>query len=549
MAVRNLREGTVLKNKYRIGKVLGFGGFGITYLARNLELSQTVVIKEYFPMELAYRDVEKGEINLTPPEEKNDRKIYQKGKKDFLSEARRMAALSEVPSVVKVLDWFEENETAYLVMEHVRGMGLDRYLERLDEPLSFQEAWRLILPVLDGLEKVHEKGIIHRDFNPSNLMMQENGTLKMIDFGAARGYLDTEKTMTVLVKRGYAPPEQYLRHGPQGPWTDLYAVCATLYEMVTGVRPQPSIERMQKDRLYLPSAYGAEITPEEEKVLCRGLELTPIHRFRSVKELKEAFLEEEPKGKEKRKKKMMIIIAATAVIVCIVAAGGIWQHRFVKEEAVLESYAGNYGKETEKYQEFLTFVKDNAVSEEETEPNEIFPEQGVSMIYTLPTEAVEEWGEPCNKFRLHETKDELLDWLEENGQELEFQSEVDTNTVTLEKYGAVLTNFVRRSRYQTPAGPVIILQSDVVDQELFSITVAGDGESEKETEALVQTVASYLTRKEEEPELFKEWMEGNSCYNISKGETEDGMKGYEFYPHGTDGYSKGPYYWPQRVGE
>ena len=187
MAVRNLREGTVLKSKYRIGQVLGFGGFGITYLARNLELSQTVVIKEYFPMDLAYRDAEKGEVSLTLPREKNDRKVYQKGKKDFLSEARRMSALSEVPSVVKVLDWFEENETAYLVMEHVRGMGLDRYLERLDEPLSFQEAWKLMLPVLDGLEKVHEKGIIHRDFNPSNLMMQENGTLKMIDFGAARG--------------------------------------------------------------------------------------------------------------------------------------------------------------------------------------------------------------------------------------------------------------------------------------------------------------------------------------------------------------------------
>ena len=405
-----------------------------------------------------------------------------------------------------------------------------------------------MLPVLDGLEKVHEKGIIHRDFNPSNLMMQENGTLKMIDFGAARGYLDTEKTMTVLVKRGYAPPEQYLRHGPQGPWTDLYAVCATLYEMVTGVRPQPSIERMQKDQLYLPSAYGAEITPEEEKVLCRGLELTPIHRFRSVKELKEAFLEEEPKGEKKGKKKMMIIIAA-AVIVCIAAAGGIWQYRIAKEEAVLKSYAGNYGKETEKYQEFLTFVKDNAVAEEETEPNEFFPEQGTSMVYTLPTEAVEEWGEPCNQFRLHETRDGLLEWLEKNGQELELQNEKDTNTVTVEKYGAVLTKFVRESRYQNPNGQVLILQSDVVDQELFSVMAAGDGENEEETEALARSVASYLTRKEEEPELFEEWTRGNSCYNIGKRETEDGLKGYEFYPHDVGGYTKGPYYWPLRVEE
>ena len=354
--------------------------------------------------------------------------------------------------------------------------------------------------------------------------------------------------MTVLVKRGYAPPEQYLRHGPQGPWTDLYAVCATLYEMVTGVRPQPSIERMQKDQLYLPSAYGAEITPEEEKVLCRGLELTPIHRFRSVKELKEAFLEEEPKGEKKGKKKMMIIIAA-AVIVCIAAAGGIWQYRIAKEEAVLKSYAGNYGKETEKYQEFLTFVKDNAVAEEETEPNEFFPEQGTSMVYTLPTEAVEEWGEPCNQFRLHETRDGLLEWLEKNGQELELQNEKDTNTVTVEKYGAVLTKFVRESRYQNPNGQVLILQSDVVDQELFSVMAAGDGENEEETEALARSVASYLTRKEEEPELFEEWTRGNSCYNIGKGETEDGLKGYEFYPHDAGGYTKGPYYWPLRVGE
>ncbi len=548
MAIRNLKEGTVLKSKYRIGQVLGFGGFGITYLSRNLELSQTVVIKEYFPMDLAYRDSEKGEVSLTLPREKNDRKIYQKGKKDFLSEARRMSALSEVPSVVKVLDWFEENQTAYLVMEHVRGMGLDRYLERLDEPLSFQEAWKLMLPVLNGLEKVHEKGIIHRDFNPSNLMMQENGTLKMIDFGASRRYLDTEKTMTVLVKRGYAPPEQYLRHGPQGPWTDLYAVCATLYEMVTGVRPQPSIERMQKDQLYLPSAYGAEITPEEEKVLCRGLELTPIHRFRSVKELKAALLGEEPIGKKQRKKKKKVAVAIVVAGVCIVVFGGIWYGRSTKEK-VLESYAGNYGEGTEKYREFLAFVRENAVSEEETEPNEFFPEQGPSMVYTLSTKAVKEWGEPCNQFRLHETKKGLLDWFEDKGQELKLQSELDTNTVTVEKYGAVLTKFVRKSKYQIPSGLVVVIQSDVVNQELLSVVAAGEGEKGEETAALAQSVASYLTRKEEEPELFEEWTQGNSCYYISRVETEDGLEGYEFCPPGADGYTKGPYYWPLRVGE
>ena len=461
-------------------------------------------------------------------------------------------AVAEMKSPVlpRILSVQESGDAVWVLEEYVSGRSLRSILE-VGRTLDNKETMVLAKDLCEALECLHgaKPPIIHRDVKPDNIILSDLGRYVLIDFDAARQYSSAARKDTLqLGTQGYAPPEQYLRHGPQGPWTDLYAVCATLYEMVTGVRPQPSIERMQKDQLYLPSAYGAEITPEEEKVLCRGLELTPIHRFRSVKELKEAFLEEEPKGEKKEKKKMMIIIAA-AVIVCIAAAGGIWQYRIAKEEAVLKSYAGNYGKETEKYQEFLTFVKDNAVAEEETEPNEFFPEQGTSMVYTLPTEAVEEWGEPCNQFRLHETRDGLLEWLEKNGQELELQNEKDTNTVTVEKYGAVLTKFVRESRYQNPNGQVLILQSDVVDQELFSVMAAGDGENEEETEALARSVASYLTRKEEEPELFEEWTRGNSCYNIGKGETEDGLKGYEFYPHDAGGYTKGPYYWPLRVGE
>src|SRR5699024_4620509 len=122
MGVRNLTEGAVLKKRYRIGTVLGWGGFGITYLARDTELGQTVVVKEYFPMDLAYRNSDEGDQKIRLPQERNDRKIYQKGKQDFLKEARRMSELSDVMPVVKVLNWFEENATAYLVMEHIKGM-------------------------------------------------------------------------------------------------------------------------------------------------------------------------------------------------------------------------------------------------------------------------------------------------------------------------------------------------------------------------------------------------------------------------------------------
>ncbi len=158
----------------------------------------------------------------------------------FLREAKILASLFEIPGIVKVLDYFQEEERAYCVMEYVRGISLRSYLERREEPLTFEESWQMLLTVLRSLEKVHKKKLLHRDFNPDNLLVQEDGSLKLIDFGSARQFVeetDASKTMTVLVKDGYAPPEQYLRRGSQGPWTDIYAICATVYEMVTGCIP------------------------------------------------------------------------------------------------------------------------------------------------------------------------------------------------------------------------------------------------------------------------------------------------------------------------
>lgn len=255
------KEEIRIKQRYKIEKVLGQGGFGVTYLAYDEELCQEVVLKKY-----------RWEHGSLDNEVINKRDYYKKQRKAFLNEARILSSLFDIKEVVKVLDYFEERENAYIVMEFVQGISLRQYLESRNQPMSFTEAWNFLLPVMEALEKVHQNKLIHRDISPDNFIIKEDGSIKLLDFGSAREYAE-EKTMTVLVKKGYAPPEQYSRKGKQGPWTDIYSICATLYEMITGVIPQPAMERLKADKLYLPSSYGCDITPLQEKILMKGLAL------------------------------------------------------------------------------------------------------------------------------------------------------------------------------------------------------------------------------------------------------------------------------------
>ena len=238
------KEEIRIKQRYKIEKVLGQGGFGVTYLAYDEELCQEVVLKKY-----------RWEHGSLDNEVINKRDYYKKQRKAFLNEARILSSLFDIKEVVKVFDYFEERENAYIVMEFVQGISLRQYLESRNQTMSFTEAWNFLLPVMEALEKVHQNKLIHRDISPDNFIIKEDGSIKLLDFGSAREYAE-EKTMTVLVKKGYAPPEQYSRKGKQGPWTDIYSICATLYEMITGVIPQPAMERLKADKLYLPSSYG-----------------------------------------------------------------------------------------------------------------------------------------------------------------------------------------------------------------------------------------------------------------------------------------------------
>lgn len=226
---------------YQIEKVLGQGGFGITYLAYDANLDQHVAIKEYLPMELAVRE---GDFSVYPASEAQDER-YKWGLDRFLTEARTLARFKH-SAIVRVMSVFEENNTAYMVMEYQQGQSLQELLER-ERTLTESELIDLVKPMLDGLETIHSQGFIHRDIKPSNIYIHDDGQPVLLDFGSARQALgEHTQTLTSVVSPGYAPFEQYYsRSDRQGPWTDIYGLGATLYRCITGLQPMAAIDRSE----------------------------------------------------------------------------------------------------------------------------------------------------------------------------------------------------------------------------------------------------------------------------------------------------------------
>ena len=280
--MHHLQPGTVLAGKYVVGAALGEGGFGITYLGLNERLDLKVAIKEYFPFGYVHR-VATVSSTVTDRTETADEAFFEKGRERFLSEARTLAKFYNEDGVVSVLDFFEENNTAYIVMEYLEGETLKAYLQRKGK-LSFDETVSLLMPAMRSLHRVHEKGLIHRDISPDNIMLTEE-KVKLLDFGAARYADGGSKSMSVMLKHGYAPEEQYRRKGEQGPWTDVYALSATIYKCITGATPDDASERAYKDELKLPSEYGIKINPVQEAALMKGLSVYSENRYQSVDDL------------------------------------------------------------------------------------------------------------------------------------------------------------------------------------------------------------------------------------------------------------------------
>ena len=287
-ASHQLPVGTVLvspaRNSFVVGVAKGEGGFGITYIGKELNSGRLVAIKEYFPVRCQpQRDLRRNLIPLRGTEE-----IYQKGKNSFLSEASMVRAVSGLPSIVQVLDFFEAGHTAYMVMNYLDGVTLHQTL-KAGHPFEPVQLLQKALPLMEDLGHLHRAGVLHRDIAPDNLMLMPDGSLVLLDFGCARS-MEDGRSMTVVLKPGFAPIEQYQTRG-QGPYTDIYALCATLYYSITGRVPPATPDRLfaamenGADPLIPPHQLGVQMDAELERLLLWGLELQPTARPGSIEEL------------------------------------------------------------------------------------------------------------------------------------------------------------------------------------------------------------------------------------------------------------------------
>ena len=278
-----LRKGTRLIGRYTIEGVLGQGGFGITYLGMDELHEKPVAIKEFFPQGIVTRNIQyQDTVTVTFVGEKDN---YEKGKERFLKEARTMAKFSKDEGIVKALDFFEINNTAYIVMEYLEGVTLKQYL-RENKRIDAEDLVELLVPLIEALDEIHSQGLIHRDISPDNIMVLPDGRIKLMDFGAARDYTEFgEKSLSIVLKPGYAPPEQYQTHGVQGPWTDIYALCATMYKCITGENPPDAIERVMDDSLKKISEFGIVIPPQEEAAIIKGMSVSAKDRYQDIKDL------------------------------------------------------------------------------------------------------------------------------------------------------------------------------------------------------------------------------------------------------------------------
>ncbi len=275
-----LTPGTVLNDQYMIGRVLGHGGFGITYLAWDLNLSVKVAIKEYLPGALASRHPGDSRVSVYSGEAKGH---FDYGLEKFIEEARALARFQNHPGVVSVVNFFHANGTGYLVMTYIEGITFKEYLDQNNGKVAFETARSILMPVMDALREVHAAGMLHRDISPDNIYLTFSNQVKLLDFGAAKYAVgEHSQSLSVILKPGFAPEEQYRSRGHQGSWTDVYALGATMYRAITGEVPPDALDRMERDEIKPPSKLGVQIPQAAEAVLMRALSVKAAGRIQDV---------------------------------------------------------------------------------------------------------------------------------------------------------------------------------------------------------------------------------------------------------------------------
>jgi hypothetical protein len=276
---------TILAGKYVVGRVLGQGGFGITYIGWDLALERKVAIKEYYPSGQVSRT--QGTRSLTWYTTEQASVARKSGMEMFLKEARKMVKVDNIPGVVRVLELFQENGTAYIVMEFVEGETLKARLQKTG-PLSWSQAKTIFEPVVHAMSKVHRAGLVHRDLSPDNLMLTADGSVKVLDLGAAKDLnVNSGASSMQVAKSGFSPLEQYIQRGNSGPWTDVYAIAATIYYTLTGKLPPNAVDRLDHDTLSWSEPSLTALPPAALAALEHAMEVQISDRIQTMDELEQ----------------------------------------------------------------------------------------------------------------------------------------------------------------------------------------------------------------------------------------------------------------------
>ncbi|MEY8428274.1 FHA domain-containing serine/threonine-protein kinase [Lachnospiraceae bacterium 46-15] len=288
-----LTPGVILHGTYLIGGMLGQGGFGITYLGLDLSRGVKVAVKEFMPANEGMRSP--GKLEVHPVRREN----FEYGLNRFYDEARTVHKYRGHPNIIHIYKLFRENGTAYYVMEYLDGMDMNRFLQKNGGKLDFSRTMQIVLPVMDALERVHQDYVIHRDISPDNIFVGK--TVKLLDFGAARAaYGNQNRSLSVILKQGYAPVEQYSSRGRQGPWTDVYALSATMYRALTGKVIPDAPSRLKKDEIEDIRVLAPEMPFYSARAVMKGLAVKAQNRYSSIREFRCEVMGESFSGKGKR---------------------------------------------------------------------------------------------------------------------------------------------------------------------------------------------------------------------------------------------------------
>lgn len=313
---------TVLRGRYVIGKVINNGGMGVVYKAYDLKLETVVAIKELFPTQNSVVSRVPGTLNVLPVNEEREKQFINL-KKKFIADAQTIARFTNCDSIVHIYDIFEENNTAYIVMEYLEGKTLSNYLKENDDKVDFITALNIMVPVMEALKAVHAKNIIYRDVTPDNIFVCDDNRVKLIDFSSAC-FMNTDKEVDngeIVKKPGFTPPELYRTKGKVGDYTDIYSVGAVLYSMLTGLVPEESIDRQERDKLESPSKLGVQIPSYADKSIMKAMALREGARFKRMDDFIRAIQGKKkanyPEIELKKRKIRRTILVAVIFIVLI----------------------------------------------------------------------------------------------------------------------------------------------------------------------------------------------------------------------------------------